>query len=76
MQIKQELPWLDELPAATVRYTMQHLAEAYKRFFAGAGRPVWKQKFKDTPKFTVPQDIKIKGKKICIPQDWMGAVDR
>ncbi len=68
VQIKQELPWLRELPAATVRYTMKHLAEAYKRFFAGAGFPDWKRKFKDTPKFTVPQDIKIKGKKIYIPK--------
>ncbi len=68
VQIKQELPWLDELPAATVRYTMKHLAEAYKRFFDGAGHPGWKRKFKDTPRFTVPQDISIKGKKIYIPK--------
>ncbi len=66
VQIKQELPWLDELPAHTVRYTMKHLSEAYKRCFDGAGRPVWKRKFKDTPKFTVPDNVKIKGKKIYI----------
>ncbi len=67
MQIKQELPWLEELPSHTVRYTMKHLAEAYKKFFkAGAGHPDWKRKFKDTPRFTVPD--KIKGKKIYIPK--------
>ncbi len=59
---------MGELPAATVRYTVKHLAEAYKRFFGGAGRPVWKRKFKDTPKFTVPGNIKIKGQKIYIPK--------
>ncbi len=42
VEIKQELPWLAELPAGAVRYTMKHLAEAYKRFFSGAGRPNWK----------------------------------
>ncbi len=68
VQIKQELPWLGELPSHTVRYTMKHLAEAYKRFFNGAGHPGWKRKFKDTPKFTVPDNIKIKGKKIYIPK--------
>ncbi len=50
------------------RYTMKHLAEAYKRYFAGAGFPDGKRKYKDTPQFTVPQDIKIKGQKIYIPK--------
>ncbi len=68
MQIKRELPWLGELPSNTVRYTMKHLSEAYKRFFGGAGRPVWQRKFKNTPSFTVPANIKIKGKKIYIPK--------
>ncbi len=68
VQIKQELPWLGELPSNTVRYTMKHLSEAYKRFFAGAGCPDWKRKFKTTPKFTVPDKIRIKGKKIYIPK--------
>ncbi len=56
------------LPSNTVRYTVKHLAEAYKRFFDGAGRPVWKRKCKDTPRFTVPGNSKIKGKKIYIPK--------
>ncbi len=47
---------------------MKHLAEAYKRFWDGAGRPVWKRQCKDTPKFTVPGNIRIKGKKIYIPK--------
>ncbi len=68
VQVKQALPWLGELPANTVRYTVKHLAEAYKRFFGGAGRPGWKRKFKDIPRFTVPDNIKIKGKKIYIPK--------
>ncbi len=68
VQVKQELPWLGELPAATVRYTVKHLAEAYKRFLGGARRPVWKRKCKDTPRFTVPGNTKIKGKKIYIPK--------
>ncbi len=68
VQVKQELPWLGELPSDTVRYTVKHLAEAYKQFFAGAGRPGWKRKFKDTPRFTAPSRIKIKGKKIHIPK--------
>ncbi len=33
VQIKQELPWLGELHAHTVRSTLKHWAEAYKRFF-------------------------------------------
>ncbi len=68
VQVKQELPWLGALPSHTVHSTVKHLAEASKRFLDGAGRPVWKQKFKDTPRFTVPDNIKIKGKKIYIPK--------
>ncbi len=68
MPIKQALPWLRELHAHTVRYSMKYLAEAYKRHFDGAGQPDWKRKFKDTPKFTVPDRIKVKGKKIYIPK--------
>ncbi len=68
VQVKQKLPWLGELSSHTVRYTMKHWSEAYQRFFGGAGRPVWKRKFKDTPKFTVPGNIRIKGKKIYIPK--------
>ncbi len=68
VQVKQELPWLSELPSNTVRYTVKHLSEAYKRSFHGAGRPVWKRKCKDTPRFTVPGNSKIKGQKICIPK--------
>ncbi len=72
VQVKQELPWLAELPAATVRYTVKHLAEAYQRFLGGAGRPVWKRQFKDIPRFTVPDNVKIKGKKIYIPKlEWV-----
>ncbi len=59
---------MDELPSNAVRYTLKHLAEAYKRLFNGAGHPGWKRKFKDTPRFTVPDKIKIKGKKIYIPK--------
>ncbi len=68
VQVKQALPWLGKLPSNTVRSTVKHLAEASKRFLDGAGRPVWKQKFKDTPRFTVPDNIKIEGKKIYIPK--------
>ncbi len=68
VQLKQALPWLGELHAHTVCSTLKHLAEAYKQFFAGARFPDGKRKYKDTPKFTVPQDIKIKGQKIYIPK--------
>ncbi len=59
---------MGELPSNTVRYTVKHLAEAYKRFLDGAGRPGWKRKCKDTPRFTVPGNSKSKGKKIYIPK--------
>ncbi len=49
MQIKRALPWLSELYAHTVRSTLKHLTEAYKRFLAGAGFPDGKRKYKDTP---------------------------
>ena len=68
MQLKRELPWWGELLSNPGRYTLKHLAAAYKRFLAGAGHPAWKRKFKDTPQFTVPDRIKIKGQKIYIPQ--------
>ncbi len=47
---------------------MKHLAEAYKRFLDEVGKPDWKRKYKDTPKFTVPDKIKVKGQKIYIPK--------
>ncbi len=47
---------------------MKHVAAAYKRFFAGAGHPGWKRQCKDTPQCTVPDNSKIKGKKIYIPK--------
>ncbi len=75
VQIKQELPWLRELPSDTVRSTLKHLAEAYKRYLAGAEFPDGKRKYKTAPKFTVPQDIKIKGQKIYIPKVGWAQVD-
>ncbi len=68
VQVKQALPWLGALPSNTVRYTMQHWSDAYKRFLGGAGRPVWKRKCKDTPRFPVPGNIKVKGPKIYSPK--------
>ncbi len=60
---------VSELPSNTVRSTLQHLSEAYKWFFkAGTGYPDWKRKCKDTPKFTVPDRSRVKGKQIYIPK--------
>ncbi len=39
VQLKQALPWLRELLSDTVRHTLKHWTEAYKRFLAGAGFP-------------------------------------
>ncbi len=68
MQLKRKLPWLHELPSDTVRSTLKYWAEAYKRHFGGVGKPDWKRKYKDTPQFTVPDRVKVKGQKIYIPQ--------
>ncbi len=60
--------WNEALAICKQQYQDHKDGKANKRFFAGAGFPDGKRKYKTTPKFTVPDRLKIEGKKIYIPK--------
>ena len=64
---KQE-EWLQKYHCATVRHTLKYLQDAFKRAFKYGGFPKFKSKFRDTPSFTIPQDVSIKNNRILIPK--------
>ena len=73
-QLKKELPWLEEVLAASLQLAIFKLDETYKKFFKGAGFPKFQSKKKACQSYAVPQNIKLnlKRKSIQIPKlGWM-----
>ena len=56
--LRRQLPWLQELPCATVRYTLKRQADAWRRGFEGGGLPRFKAR-NGSDSFTIPQNVKI-----------------
>ena len=53
-QLRDDVPWLRELPCAVVRHGLKYQAEAWQGFLAGdRGYPKWKNRYGD-PSFTIP----------------------
>ena len=63
--------WLQDYPAAVVRYSLKYLADAYKRYLANPkteGRPRFKAKHFTVPAFTIPDDVKMDGDRLYVPK--------
>ena len=67
-KIRKQEVWLQKYHSMTVRYTLKHLQDAFKRAFKHGGFPKFKSKFRDTPSFTIPAYIQIKNNRILIPK--------
>jgi len=60
--------WLRELPYAEVRYALKRYADAIKEARKGK-RGFPKRKYReDGDSFTIPQDVRIRGGRLCVPK--------
>lgn len=67
-QLKQEKEWLKEVNAQMLQATLKHLESAYRGFFQKRTKfPRFKSK-KARQSFCVPQYLKIKDNRLCIPK--------
>ena len=71
--LKEEYPWLKEVPSQTLQQTLKDLDQAYKNFFRRVktggvlGFPKYKKKgVQDS--FRYPQGIKVEGSRIFLPK--------
>ena len=62
-KLRRETDWLRELPYAPVRFTLNHLAEAWRKYFSGnGGRPRFKSKHgRRSVTFPEPDTFKLFG---------------
>ena len=60
--------WLKELPCAEVRFALKRYADAMKEARKGKrGFPKFKHK-EDGASFTIPQNVRVQGSRLCIPR--------
>ena len=65
--LRRETPWLQELHCATIRYTLKYQSDAWKRAFKYGGFPKFKAR-KGADSFTIPQGVRLIGKRLYIPK--------
>lgn len=66
--LKEECPWLKELNSQSIRVPLQHLDNAYTKFFKGQCEfPKFKKK-SNKGSFNIPQFVSLKGNKLSIPK--------
>ncbi|MXW54529.1 MAG: transposase [Gammaproteobacteria bacterium] len=66
--LRDQTPWLRELPYAPVRYALKHQSDAWRRFFDGkGGRPRFKARRGDDG-VTIPDKVRIFRGRIRIPR--------
>lgn len=73
-QLKKELTWLKEANSQSLQTTLRNLNSAYDRFFKKLSKfPRFKSKKNPKNWFNIPQNIKLKGKKLCFPKfkEWI-----
>ena len=61
-ELRREIPWLQELPFAPVRYVLKYQADAFKRFFEHGGHPRFKARG-GGDSVTIPDNIRIRNGK-------------
>ena len=66
-ELRREIPWLQELPFAPVRYVLKYQADAFKRFFEHGGHPRFKARG-GGDSVTIPDNIRIRNGKLHIPK--------
>ncbi len=64
-----EYDWLQEYSCAAVRHTLKHLADAYRRFFAGqGGYPKFKSRHGTVDGFTIPDRVSLSFTRLRVPR--------
>ena len=65
-QLRDDVPWLRELPCAVVRHGLKYQAVAWQGFLAGdRGCPKWKNRYGD-PSFTIPDKVRIEDGRLWV----------
>ena len=65
--LRRVTPWLQDMPYAPVRYTLKHQADAWRRFFDGAGGwPRFKRRGRDS--VTIPENVRIEDNRLWFPR--------
>ncbi|MCY4046679.1 MAG: transposase [Candidatus Dadabacteria bacterium] len=68
-ELRRKTPWLMELPAREIRYTLKYQADAWQKTFKqGAGFPKRKTRARSTPSFTIPEQVNLKDNRLFIPK--------
>ena len=67
-QLRDDVPWLQELPYNVVRYALKYQAEAWQGFLDGErGYPKWKNRYGD-PSITIPDYVRIRDSRLAVPK--------
>ncbi len=67
--LRRDTPWLQQYRCAEVRHTRKHLADAYRRFWAGqGGHPRCKAKHQTVDGFTVADCVSIRQGRLRVPK--------
>ncbi len=68
-ELRRNIEWLPDYSYRVVRYTLKYQADAWKAFFKESkGRPRFRSRHGSTPSFTIPEDVRIRDNKLCIPK--------
>ena len=67
VDLKKELPWLNECNSQSLQVALLNLDTAYKSFFKGAGFPKFKKKT-NGGSFSIPQNVIVKDNLLIIPK--------
>ncbi len=66
---RPEMAWLKEADSQMLQQALQDLDRAFKAFFEKrAGFPQFKSKKRDTPRFRIPQRVRVEEGKVHIPK--------
>jgi putative transposase len=64
-----ETVWLREMDSQLLQQVLADLARAFSNFFARRARyPRFKSKKRDTPRFRIPQRVKVVGNRVQVPK--------
>ncbi len=67
--LRQDTPWLQAYSSREIRYTLKHLADAYRKFFAGqGGHPRFKARHRTIDGFTIPSAVALSDTHLPVPK--------
>jgi putative transposase len=61
--------WLREVPSQIPQQALVDLWHAYRQFFRGQARyPTFRSRKRDTPRFRIPQHVRVSGTRVYVPK--------